>query len=485
MVIPTPADLHPATPDFTSAGDCPLVAPLPPQTDLREVFLRLCHLPHCLWLDSAKPMPDLGRYSFLTADPIEIVSATDDDADPLAKLQKFIPLLSQAAAPGLPPFQGGLAGVLGYELGRSLEPIPAPRFNDLPTPPLCVGLYDWTIAVDHQQNRGWIISQGWPETDPDRRRVAAARRMQQIQWWLGCTPTAMPRPPRSAPRAHDALAPQFRTPIDPSLTSNFAPGEFRTAVGDVIDYIRRGDAFQVNLAQRLLYPDQHGAVAAYLRMRSRNAAPFAGYFDGGDWQVVSASPERFLQIDDRFVETRPIKGTCPRTGDAAVDQQLGAQLLSSLKDRAENVMIVDLMRNDLSRVCNDDSIDVAGLCELEQYECVQHLVSRVHGRLRDDVDVVDLLRASFPGGSITGAPKVRAMQIIAELEPTARGPYCGSLGYLSTGGRGDLNILIRTVTCRDGWLQMPVGGGITSRSKPEQEEQETWDKAEGMLRAVL
>lgn len=485
MVIFTPADLQAAATDFPSRGEVPLVCPLPPQTDLREVFLRLCHLPHCVWLDSAKQMTELGRYSFLSADPIDLITATESDADPLQGLRRFSPMLSQPAVPGLPPFQGGLVGILGYELGRAWEPVPAPRFNDLPTPPLCMGMYDWTIAFDHLQDCGWIICQGWPETDIDARRRAAGRRMQQIQWWLGCTPTAMPRPPRSTSRNRDSLAPQFATPIDPSLTSNFAAGDFRLAVGDVIDYIGRGDAFQVNLAQRLLYPDQHGAVAAYLRMRSRNAAPLAGYFDGGDWQVVSASPERFLKIADRFVETRPIKGTCQRTGDTTRDKQLGESLLASPKDRAENVMIVDLMRNDLSRVCTDNSIQVAELCGLEQYEFVQHLVSRVHGRLRDDVDAVDLLQAAFPGGSITGAPKVRAMQIIAELEPTARGPYCGSLGYLSTGGSGDFNILIRTVTCRDGWLQMPVGGGITSRSQPDQEEQETWDKAKGMLRAVL
>ena len=204
----------------------------------------------------------------------------------------------------------------------------------------------------------------------------------------------------------------------------------------------------------------------------------------GEFQILSASPERFLRVSDRHVETRPIKGTRPRSGDADVDRAAEAELLASEKDRAENVMIVDLLRNDLSRVCEPDSVHVSQLCGLEAYRHVLHLVSAVCGRLGENCSPIDLLRAAFPGGSVTGAPKVRAMEIIAELEPTARGPYCGSLGYLGFDGSLDLNILIRTITAGRGWWQFPVGGGVVAQSTPEQEYAETWHKAEGLLRAL-
>ena len=241
--------------------------------------------------------------------------------------------------------------------------------------------------------------------------------------------------------------------------------------------------FQVNLAQRLLIADSSPSVERYLRLRKSNRAPLAGYFDGGDWQVLSSSPERLIQRRGVEIETRPIKGTCRRTGDTAVDELLARELLHSVKDRAENIMIVDLMRNDLSRVCQDNSVRVSRVCDIEPYARVQHLVSVVTGRLNPGLTTIDLLRATFPGGSVTGAPKLRAMQIIAELEPTRRSFYCGSLGYVSSGGRSDFSILIRSILAAGGYLQVPVGGGITSRSDPFAEEQESWDKASAMLAA--
>jgi para-aminobenzoate synthetase component 1 len=222
----------------------------------------------------------------------------------------------------------------------------------------------------------------------------------------------------------------------------------------------------------------------YMKLRRHNPAPFAAYYGHHAFQVLSSSPEGFLQLRQGRVETRPIKGTVRRTGDQLTDERLAEQLLSSEKDRAENVMIVDLLRNDLSRVCIDDSVQVRTLCGLEQYEHVQHLVSVVEGRLARGTTAVGLLRACFPGGSVTGAPKIEAMRTIARLEPNPRGPYCGSIGYIGCGGQADFNILIRTITTAGGYWQIPVGGGITARSDPEQEEAETWAKAEGMLRAI-
>ncbi len=240
----------------------------------------------------------------------------------------------------------------------------------------------------------------------------------------------------------------------------------------------------MNLAQRLLYPARDDSVSLYLRLRERNPAPFAAYFDLGDFQIASASPERFLKVSDGCVETRPIKGTRPLLGDAEADRLAAEELLASGKDRAENVMIVDLLRNDLSRVCQYHSVTVSDLCRLERYAFVQHLVSVVRGELRPECGPIDLLRAAFPGGSVTGVPKIRTMQIIAELERVARGPYCGALGYIGFDGAMDTSILIRTITAGRGWWQLPVGGGIVAESDPEREYEETWAKAQGLLRAL-
>jgi para-aminobenzoate synthetase component 1 len=222
----------------------------------------------------------------------------------------------------------------------------------------------------------------------------------------------------------------------------------------------------------------------YCRLRERNPAPFACYLNGGDWQVASASPERFIRVEGGRVETRPIKGTRGRSRYPVADMYVGDDLRESEKDRAENIMIVDLLRNDLSRTCRPESVRVPQLCGLETYEYVQHLVSVVEGELRPGCTALDVLRTSFPGGSITGAPKIRAMEIIAELEPTARGAYCGSIGYFGVGGQMDSNILIRTITASRGWWQLPVGGGIVAQSNPRDEYEETWHKAEGMLQAI-
>ncbi|MCB9938237.1 MAG: aminodeoxychorismate synthase component I [Planctomycetaceae bacterium] len=285
------------------------------------------------------------------------------------------------------------------------------------------------------------------------------------------------------PRARD-LAQQHAVAGIDHVTSNFSRASYLTAVQRVIDYIYAGDVFQVNLSQRLLCPATDDAISLYLRLRERNAATFAGYFDLGDFQIASASPERFVQVRDGCVEARPIKGTRQRTARPEADLFAADDLRQSEKDRAENVMIVDLLRNDMSRVCRADSVQVTQLCELEAYEYVQHLVSAIRGHLDDGKTAFDLIRAAFPGGSITGAPKVRAMEIISELEPTARGAYCGSLGYIGFDGSMDLSILIRTITACRGWWQLPVGGGIVAQSNPQQEYEETWHKATGMLKAL-
>jgi para-aminobenzoate synthetase component 1 len=377
---------------------------------------------------------------------------------------------------------------LGYDLSRSLEAIGKPRYDEFDAPAMAVGFYDVVVAFDHEQERAWVISQGWPEREPDSRRRRAAERLRETRSWFS-EPIRSPRNAAvsnadDSPVAVHRLAPQFLVPGRDPLTSNFSASEYRRAVRRSVEYIRAGDVFQVNLSQRLLHPAQDDSVSLYLRLRRRNAAPFAGYFDLGDLQIVSASPERFLCVRDGLVEARPIKGTRQRTMRPEADLFAGDELQQSEKDRAENVMIVDLLRNDLSRVCCPETVQVTQLFRLEVYQYVQHLVSAVRGRLAEGRSTIDLIRNAFPGGSVTGAPKVRAMEIIAELEPTARGAYCGSLGYLGYNGALDLSILIRTITAGRGWWQMPVGGGVVAQSDPQREYEETWHKAIGMIRAI-
>lgn len=473
-------------------SDCPVIQELHPPPDAEAAFLAFSRLPHCLFLDSALRHPQLGRFSFLAADPFETLDVPTDGGDALGTLGQRLARLTAQTVPDLPPFQGGAAGLFSYDLNRSLERLTAPRFDEFGIPALVVGLYDVVLAFDHQAERAWLISQGLPELDPSARRQRAERRLAQFHSWLteGCGASAFPHEveriatPSCSPVRPEDFAPQYPVSGVTGLTSNFSADGYRQAVQRVVDYIYAGDAFQVNLAQRLLYPAATDSVSLYQRLRQRNPATFAGYFDLGTFQVVSASPERFLQVRDRQVETRPIKGTRRRTFSPESDLFAGDELLSSEKDRAENVMIVDLLRNDLSRVCEPDSVRVTQLCRLEVYQYVQHLVSAVCGQLADGRTALDLLRAAFPGGSVTGAPKVRAMEIIAELEPAARGPYCGCLGYLGFDGALDLNILIRTITAGRGWWQLPVGGGVVAQSKPQAEYEETWHKAMGLIKAL-
>lgn len=465
----------------------PLVEPLPAELTAVEAFQRLAAMPHVVFFDSAAFDSRLGRYSFVAADPFAWIECTADVVDPLSEVHRLLERFAASPVPGLPPFQGGLAGLFGYELARTLEPVTAPRFDDLPTPALAVGGYDVVLAFDHVDRRGWIVSQGFPEIDPAARHERAAARMAQFRQLLATQITAYGLTPAiesASVKPLSDLAPQFDVGRR-GVTSNLSADDYRQMVRRGVEYVHAGDIFQVNLAQRLLCPSASSSLDLYLRLRDQNPAPYAGYLDLGTVQVCSASPECFLTVRNREVETRPIKGTRGRSLRPEADLFAGDDLEQSEKDRAENVMIVDLMRNDLSRVCLPQSVHVAQLCQLETYAFVQHLVSVVRGELRSGHTPLDLLRASFPGGSITGAPKVRAMQIIAELEPTARGAYCGSLGYLSFDGQMDASILIRTITAGHGWWQLPVGGGIVAQSDADDEYRETWHKARGLLKAVL
>jgi para-aminobenzoate synthetase component 1 len=455
-----------------------------------EEALALFHdWPRPVLFQSAAVRPELGRYSFLSADPLTSIdlplagllgafaqqpdAATRTEAV-FGSIRRTLQSLPRPSIPELPPFQGGLAGVIGYEAGQLWERLPATGVEQ--TPAVSFGLYDWVLAWDHVQDRAWIIVQEMNEL----RRISTADRLAAIQAALRADCPVQPetRPVASTPRPADPFS------RVPHLTSNFDRDSYMHAVSRIVRYIRAGDIFQANLSQRFSAPATLPPAALYRRLSAVNRAPFAGYYDAGSFQVISASPERFLRLSGDQVETRPIKGTRARRPGVEADLFTRDELRESDKDRAENVMIVDLLRNDLSRVCRPGSIRVPQLCAVETYETVQHLVSEVQGTLRPGLDFFDLLAATFPGGSITGAPKIRSMEIISELEQISRGPYCGSMFYLGFNGEADSSILIRTFTQVNGMLHFPAGGGITAQSDPESEYIETLHKVEGLLRAL-
>ncbi len=483
-----------AIPVATPTG-APLAVELVPAPDPWDIVLRLAHLPNLLFLDSAEKHATRGRYSFIAADTsLEVHSSQRNgrirNQSQLHRIAEKLPAISQPTIPGLPPFQGGLGVMFGYELGRTFECLPQTKLDEFQNPEWAVALYDWVISFDHDSQRAWIISTGHNYenghgTDPERARsriVGVLNLLRQPEHTL--------EPHRKSgstlwPLKSNELAVQYPLAGYPGVTSNFDRAQYETAVQKVVDYIHAGDCFQVNLSQRLLAPLREHPLELYGRLRKLNPAPFAGYFDIGDFQILSASPERFLRLSHGEVETRPIKGTRPRGRRPEEDEAFIRDLTNNPKDRAENVMIVDLLRNDLGKVCEYGSVQVPQLCEVETFQFVHHLVSMVRGKLRSGVGPLDLITATFPGGSVTGAPKVRAMEIIAELEPTARGPYCGCLGWIGFNGSADLNILIRTFTAGRGWVQFPVGGGIVADSDPAREYEETLHKAAGLLRALM
>ncbi len=480
-----------------------------PPVEVASLFL---DLPFALFLDSATgataraEVHPLGRYSFFSADPAIVIRSrggvsetgrpggrmTRVAADPLLLARDLLRPFAAGAVSGLPPFQGGAAGYVGYDYGSVLERLPPARYDDLALPDVILGIYDWVIAWDHRLGTAWVISTGIPESGDGRKR-RAAERMQMVRQRLGNTgareagdrEAPAPSPDRPAPAPTYPVAGMVDAEAI-GLRSTFTHRGYLDAVARVRDYIVAGDIFQANLSQRFQTPVSHPLYELYRKLRIRNPAPFAAYLDFDEVSVMSASPERFLLLDEnsRHVETRPIKGTRPRGLGPMHDAALGRALSESDKDRAENVMIVDLLRNDLSRVCRPGTVRVPELFALEQHPTVHHLVSTVVGELESGADAVTLLRAAFPGGSITGAPKVRAMEIIAELEPTRRAVYCGSVAYLSTTGAMDSSIVIRTYVARHGEIYFQAGGGIVADSDPELEYRETLDKARALIEVL-
>lgn len=425
---------------------------------------------------------DRDRFSYIVVSPLHKLTSKNGQVtldgfpfpgNPFEVLGDLLSRYPQRRRTDLPTFQGGAVGYFGYELAHQTETLPRAAEDWLAMPDMAVGIYDLVIAFDQNDRKMWLISTGMPERLGKAREQRAADRMNLLRKYL-----RLARPLFEVPSAPHAPS------IQP-WRSNFGRSEFEIEVQKVIDYIFAGDIFQANLSQSIraeysrdAVPDRFGL---YRRLRDISSAPFGAFLNFGEFAVLSNSPERFLKVSDGQVETRPIKGTRPRGETPLSDAELAQELMLSPKDRAENIMIVDLLRNDLSKVCKPHSVNTPAICALESYANVHHLVSTVTGELRDGKTAVDLLKASFPGGSITGAPKIRAMEIITELEKTTRGAYCGAIGFIGFDGSMDTNIAIRSLCVNGGRMAFNVGGGIVADSNPALEYEETLVKATKMF----
>lgn len=459
----------------------PMVVEIP-YCDPIKIFSIFSNQPWSIFLDSSKKMEKLGRYSFIAVDPFLKITSKgnslkcNDESitvdNPFSYLKNVLSNYLLNNHKDLPPFQGGLAGYFGYDLCHHLEKLPKAPIDDLQFHDMAIGVYDLVISFDHEEERAWVFSSGYPYRDEDQRNGHAKSRC----FWL----IEKIKNRKDESSAYDCIH------INQEITSNFTHEQYEEAVRKSVDYIYSGDIFEVNLSQRFLakLPENMPMFKLYESLRKINPAPFSAYMNFNDTVISSVSPERFLFLKDNQVETRPIKGTRKRDKNLEEDTRLAQELLNSEKDKSENIMIVDLMRNDLSRVCLDNSINVVKLCGLESYATVHHLVSVITGELKPDLTAIDLLMSSFPGGSITGAPKIRAMEIIAEIEPNCRGPYCGSIGYIGFDGSMDTSITIRTYAIKNGVISFGAGGAIVADSNPKAEYQETLNKA-WALRKVL
>ena len=441
--------------------------------------------PYPFLLDSGVQEGGHGRFSFFGSDPFLVVRSHGREvrvseggservlrADPLDVLQSFLErhIFPKDSYPV--PFIGGAVGYLGYDIGRLMERLPGGPVEDVPIPESYLCFYDAVVAYDHALGQGYLVSNGLPEPPGLQRTARAERRLADLEALLH--QPACDEAPSTERLADILLRPQ----------SNFTREGYLQAVRRAKEYIVAGDIYQVNLSQRFKSSWGGSPWELYSRLREINPAPFAAFQDFGDLAVVSASPERFLRLSGDSIETRPIKGTRPRGMTPIEDGHLAEELLTSEKDRAEHIMIVDLERSDLGRVSTMGSVTVQELMSLERFATVFHLTSTIHGRLRPGARVADLLRATFPGGSITGAPKIRAMEIIDELEPTRRGVYTGAIGYFSANGDVDLNIAIRSTVVKDGVAYFQVGGGIVYDSDPEGEFLETLDKGRALMEVL-
>lgn len=444
---------------------------LPYFRDSAGLFAVIASEPWSIFLDSGYPARDLGRYDIIAARPsVTLVTRGNETRvterntdfistdDPFELVKSYLGPQVQNLS-GL-PFCGGAMGYFAYDLGRRIEKLPEKAQHDIDVPDMAIGIYDWAVIVDHQLRRTWLYSMG-----RDEQTLANWNALQSIF-------------------QTNVAAEDEPIKVNGEVNANLDREHYARAFHRIKQYIRAGDCYQVNLAQRFDVGLSGSSWGIYRALRKLNPAPFAAFMNLDNCAILSTSPERFLKVTGGVVETKPIKGTRRRSSFAFEDSELARELLESEKDRAENLMIVDLLRNDLGKNCKTGTIAVPKLYALESYATVHHLVSTVTGRLAKSRHALDLLRGCFPGGSITGAPKLRAMEIIEELEPHRRTVYCGSMGYIGCDGNMDTNIAIRTLVHMQDHVYGWAGGGIVSDSKMAAEYQECFDKVAAMLRLL-
>lgn len=433
-----------------------------------------------LLLTSSQTMENDGRYSYICFDAFATFIAKEklflwnsesiEIHCPFEFIREKMNEYVLPKNPLIPPFQGGAAGYFGYEASHYLETLPK-IIDNIQLPDIYLNFYSNVIAIDHLTHQCWIIATGFPEKNEKLRLIKAKADVQTIKSMITSSVSS-----QTVKQSHEI-----------TLQSNFTQETYIDAVKKTKNYILNGDIFQANISQQfkttLLKSDD--PLALYLQLLSQNPAPFSAYIAmPGIGAIISASPERFIKITEKIVETAPIKGTRKRSPNPAEDQQLAEELASSEKDIAENVMIVDLMRNDLSKVCQPGSIHVNALCELKSFETVHHLVSKITAQLKMNMNAIDLLKATFPPGSVTGAPKIRAMEIISELEMQTRGPYCGCLGFLSFSGDMDTSVIIRSYFIKSQNLFFSAGGAVVLNSEPMAEYLESLAKARALIHTL-
>jgi para-aminobenzoate synthetase component 1 len=442
------------------------IAQLPYFADSAALFSPLAARPWSIFLDSNYPYIQQGRYDIIAADPVCTLVTHGDTTDitrngvtlqscanPFDLVRQQV--ISDFAESDELPFNGGAIGYFSYDLARRLEKLPVIARDEEHIAEMAVGIYQWAVIVDHQQQKSYLVGQ-----------------INELQTWQALIAQFSQLPQPQEPGAFKVVS---------AVQSNMDKAAYTEAFNRIKRYLREGDCYQVNLAQRFVAVCEGDPWRAYQLLRQINAAPFGGYLNLPEVQILSSSPERFLKLTKDLVETKPIKGTRSRKQDVYEDQQQKKLLENSRKDRAENLMIVDLLRNDIGKTCKNGSVKVPKLFAVETYATVHHLVSTVTGRLADNQHALDLLKSCFPGGSITGAPKIRAMEVIEELEPNRRGVYCGAIGYIGFNGNMDSNIAIRTLVHSKGTIRFWAGGGIVNDSTVDEEYQECFDKAAALL----
>ena len=450
-----------------------LIAELPYQSDSSLLFDSIADEQWAVFLDSSQPAAIQGRYDIIAARPNTRITTQNgvsqvetwsdsyaDTTDPFAILKEHIG--KQKKFEVKLPFISGALGYFSYDLGRYIEKIPTNAKNDIDLPEMKIGIYSWSLIVDHKKRKTYLLG--------DKNDSQIRKNWGDLESFFKS-------------KALHKNRERFRATSE--VKSNFDYQAYAKAFEKIKKYIHDGDCYQVNLAQRFHAEVEGHPWLAYKLLRSINPSPFGAYLNYPEFQVLSNSPERFLSIKDKIVQTKPIKGTRPRSKNNLKDKALKDELIASEKDRAENLMIVDLLRNDISKNCALGSVQVPKLFDIESFPNVHHMVSTVTGRLREKRSAIDLLRGCFPGGSITGAPKLRAMEIIEELEPNRRGIYCGAIGYIGMDGNMDTNIAIRTIVHKNKKMYFNAGGGIVFDSELKAEYQETFDKAAAMMKLFV